>query len=181
MTKNTMQVEVTLMPVITSVIAEPGDLLMVLNGICIGVSTAKRVERPAVPVAITPRVKPRKRPSKRKSPDHVFTTKLRAQIVEVLIKEAPHPLTASGIRARLPEAMRATLGNMTNYGNLVRSLNLLGSYEIVKKLPSRQYMLADPAITGIAEDRNGSGGAIVITAVKNDAADKPMQRPRSAA
>jgi len=43
LTTKKMLIEVELVPVMTSIIAEPGDKLMMLNGICIGVDTSREM------------------------------------------------------------------------------------------------------------------------------------------
>lgn len=49
MTSKKMLVEVELVPVVTSIIAEPGDKLMMLNGLCIGVDTSREGKTPPMP------------------------------------------------------------------------------------------------------------------------------------
>ena len=97
MTSKKLLIEVELVPVVVSIIAEPGDKLMMLNGLCIGVDTSREVapiERRALPPP-TPVGKPLRRSKayhhngRARNPDS-YTSQAREIILKKMVDGKPH-------------------------------------------------------------------------------------------
>lgn len=160
---NKLLVEVTLVPVVTAVIAEPGDNLMVLNGVCVGVSTAKQGRALPPPPSMKEVVaKPKKRNRDAKTRQRAM--ELRQDIIVVLNK-AGKPMMQSDIRKALPARSQQYLNTLKGTSAFHGQVTRLAQEKLVRKLTTAEVELVNKDITGISEEHVGMGGRVIITPI----------------
>lgn len=141
---NQVLVPVTIIQCIVPIVAEPGDRLMLLNGVCIGVDTSQHQQRGALVRALPAP------PAKRKYTKHVKhnkpkKTKRAKRVVQ----------TSAEVEARAARVVKALSITPMTLGELGRATKITsGPLKVALASLDRQGRLAPPEKTGTGNARS---------------------------